>query len=152
MPRWQDIFIGRLLLLVESTYWVVIDRVLATDNSKRWMESRFHTYADWSRGRDWVCLRSGGERMTMCFASLGDAVMQESIGMPTLPQKQTSVFRWMSADRYLDNVMVASLSPGAGKRRLTVRRGKVSAVAIDVAGPKGYRRTIRVGEELSLKS
>jgi hypothetical protein len=78
--------------------------------------------------------------------------MQESIGMPTLPQKQTSVFRWMSADRYLDNVMVASLSPGARKLRLAARRGKAGTVAIDVAGPKGYRRTIRVGEELGLKS
>ena len=153
MPGWQDVFIGRLLLLVESTYWIVIDRVSSTEKSgRRWIESRFHTYADWSRGRNWVSLRSGSERMTMCFASLGDAVMQESVGMPTLPRRQTSVFRWMSADRYLDNVMVASLSPGARKLRLTVRRGKAGTVAIDVAGPKGYRRTIRIGEALSLES
>ena len=152
LPSWRHLFIGRLCLMVESSYWLVIDRVFSPNTAERhWMESRFHTFADCTRGRNRVALKSGKERMTMTFASLGDAVMQESLGMPTVPGPQTTIFRWMSADGYHDNMHATALNPGGKKLGLTIRREKAKGYAVDVTGAGGYRRTIRLSPPLRLK-
>jgi len=152
LPSWKDLFIGRLFLMVENAYWLVIDRVHSANPADRhWMESRFHTFADSTRGRNWAALKSGKERMTMTFAALGDAVMQQSLGMPTVPGPQTTIFRWMSADGYHDNLQVAALNPGGKKLGLAIRREKAKGYAVEVTGAGGYRRTIRLSPALKLK-
>ena len=168
LKQWRDMFIGRLFLMVEGSYWLVIDRVFSPNTAEHhFMESRFHTYADARRGRrsgsasrsacpdgrgkDWVALKSGKQRMTMTFAALGDAVMQEAVGTPARPARQTTMFRWMSAEGYHDNLHVTALNPGSGRLRLAVTREKGSGFGVKVTGPGGYRCAIRLTSSLKLK-
>jgi len=151
LVRWRDHFVGRLLLMVENRYWLVIDRAFHSNSAAgHLMEARFHTFAECKAGRNWVSLKSGKERMTMTFAALNRAVMQESRGMPTSPAEQTTVFRWMSVEQYQDNVLVTALNPG-GRLRVKVRRDTRKGYAIDVTGPNGYERTIRISPRLKLR-
>ena len=87
LPRWKDIFIGRLFLLVDSKYWLVIDRVYP--NTWSCIESRFHTDAEYKCGKDWATLKSGKEKMSMTFFSLDKSIIQESRGMPSMGGQQT---------------------------------------------------------------
>jgi len=144
--RWKKDFIGRLFLMVENRYWLVIDA--APGHS---MESRFHTYAECTRGTDWLALKSGKEQMMMTFASLGEGEMQESRGMPTSSQEQTSIFRWMSPGGQ-DNLHVTALNPGNEKLGLDLSKESDGGFAIEVSGASGYQRTIRLTHELKLKN
>jgi hypothetical protein len=138
--------------MVEKSYWLVIDCARfrrACDIHS--IESRFHTFADCRRSRNSVALKSGKERMTMTFASLDDAVMQESLGTPSTPLPQTTIFRWMSAEAHQENLHVAALNPGSKKLTLAIRREKGKGFAIEVTGAKGCRRSIRLTSKLKLK-
>ena len=152
LVRWKDLFIGRLFLLVEGRYWLVIDRLFNPDVvDEHLMEARFHTFADCTLGKGWARLKKGKEQMTMTFASLGKAVMQEAKGTPFLPHEQTSIIRWMSAQSYRDNLMVTALNPGRTKLRVGITQEKHKGFTIDITGPEGYSRTIRIGSSLKLK-
>jgi hypothetical protein len=145
MIRWKEDFIGRLFLMVENRYWLVIDAAPG-----HIMESRFHTYAECTGGADWLALKSGKEQMMMTFASLGEGEMQESLGMPVSPQEQTRIFRWMSpADP--NGLHVTALNPGNEKLELKLNNDKDGGYTVEVSGTDGYRRTIRVTPELKLK-
>ncbi len=143
--RWKKDFIGRHFLMVENRYWLVIDA--APGHS---MESRFHTYAECTRGTDWLALKSGKEQMMMTFASLGEGEMQESLGMPASPKEQTSIFRWMSPGGQ-DNLHVTAMNPGSEKLGLELSKESDGGFAIKVSGASGYQRTIRLTAELKLK-
>lgn len=145
--RWKNAFIGRLFLLVDSKYWIIVDRQSAGANC---MEARFHTYAESRHGRDWVKLKSGKERMTMSFASFDKAVIQTSAGMPTYPDEQSTIYRWITAERKNDNVLVTALNPGTKKLKLKLSRETRGSVAIEVTEPGGKTRRIRVSKELKL--
>ncbi len=147
LVRWQNAFIGRLFLLVAGRYWLVIDRQSAGDNS---MEARFHTFSETRHGRDWVKLKSGKERMSMSFASLDKAVLQTSSGMPTYVEKQSTIYRWITADRKNDNVLVSALNPGSGKLGLALVRETGGIVHIEVSEPGRKKRVIRVSRQLEL--
>jgi len=144
--RWKRQFIGRLFLMVENRYWLVMN----VAGGHR-MESRFHTYADHERGEDWVSLKSGNEQLMMTFAEIGGGVMQESSGMPTSPQKQTHIFRWITARPSWSNLQVTALNPGTEKLGLKVSREQDGCFAVEVKGSDGYRRTIRVTRKLELE-
>lgn len=143
--RWKKDFIGRHFLMVENRYWLVIDA--ASGHS---MESRFHTYAECTRGTDWLALKSGKEQMMMTFASLGEGEMQESLGMPASPKEQTRIFRWMSPTGQ-DNLHVTAMNPGSEKLGLELSKESDGGFAIKVSGASGYQRTIRLTAELKLK-
>ncbi len=145
LARWKKDFIGRLFLMVENRYWLVIDAAPG-----HIMESRFHTYAECKRGTDWVSLKSGNEQMMMTFASLGKSVMMESTGMPTSPEEQTHIFRWISPAEK-DNLHVTALYPGSKKPKLKLSKEMDGGFAIEVSGEGGYKRTIHVSSELKLK-
>lgn len=145
MSRWKNGFIGRLLLMVENKYWLVIDAAPG-----HIMESRFHTYADFTKGEDWVLLERGNEKLTMTLASLGECFMQESFGMPSTPQEQTKIFRWISPLAQ-DNLHVAALNPGKEKLNLDLKKLSDGGYAIQVRGPEGYQRTIEVTSDLKIK-
>lgn len=147
LTRWQNAFIGRLFLLVGDRYWLIIDRQSAGDNG---MEARFHTFAESRNGGDWVCLKSGRERMTMSFASFDKAVLQTSSGMPTYPEEQSKIFRWITSERKNDNVLVTALNPGNRKLGLRLEREAGGSVAVRVVEPGGKVRIIRVSRELRL--
>lgn len=146
LPRWRRGFIGRLFLMVENRYWLVIDS--APGHS---MESRFHTYADNERGSDWVILNRGDEQLTMTFATLGGGVMQESRGMPSSPREQTTIFRWMSQKTSRTSLQVTALNPGEEKLTLALNKEKGDGFSIQISGPDGYQRTVRLTRTLKLK-
>ncbi|MBT7699711.1 MAG: hypothetical protein HN700_05390 [Verrucomicrobia bacterium] len=146
LPQWRRGFIGRLFLMVENRYWLVID---AAPGHR--MESRFHTYADTTRGSDWVSLKRGEEQLMMTFATLGGGVMQESRGMPTAPGRQTQIFRWISKGASHNSLQVTALNPGSEKLGLELRKDKGGVLVIKVSGADGYQRTVRVTRELKLK-
>ncbi|MGM0573998.1 MAG: hypothetical protein ACQESL_09635, partial [Bacteroidota bacterium] len=145
MTRWKNGFIGRLLLMVENRYWLVIDAAPG-----HIMESRFHTYAEFTNGSDWVLLKRGQEEMMMTFASLGEGVMQESTGMPASPQEKTHIFRWISP-RAKDKLHVTALNPGSEKLNLNLSKDVNGGFAIELSNADGYKRTIRLTPELKIK-
>jgi hypothetical protein len=152
IPRWNNIFIGRLVLMVENAYWLVIDNVFSPNPvDGHWAESRYHTYAADKRGKDWVTLKSGKERMTMTFAALGPAVIQESRGMPSQPSvAPTTIFRWMGAAASHDNLNVVALNPGSHKLGVKVRKDTKGSYVIEVTRPGGRKRLIRLDAGLVL--
>jgi len=152
MKRWWNTFIGRLFLMVDSRYCLVIDRVYDENIANgHWIESRFHTFATTTKGADWVRLIKGPETMTMTFASLGKGVMQESSGMPSLPRKQSQIFRWMSARPSYSQLQVTALNPGAEKIEIKVMKGKKGYFDILIKAKDGYQRTIVISSKLELK-
>lgn len=152
MPRWRNMFIGRLVLMVGKEYWLVVDQVLSPrEINKHWAESRFHTFADAENGKDWVALKSGDEQMQITFASLEPGVLQKSRGMPPQPRvPQTTIFRWMSKKARHDNLHVAALNPGTEKLDLELRKEKSENYVITVTKPDGSKRKIRIAPELRL--
>lgn len=153
MPRWKDIFIGRLVLLVENAYWLVIDSVQGSSEvDKHWAESRFHTHVESRQGKDRVSLKSGREQMQMTFAALGKGIIQASRGMPSQPQvKPTTIYRWMGGAASHENFHVIALNPGRQKLALKLSREKDGGVAIAVTRPGGGIRTIRLTPTLTLR-
>lgn len=154
LPRWKDKFVGRLVLMVENRYWLVVDHMLgANEVDKHWMESRFHTLAESSQGRDSVSLTSGKERMQMTFAALGQGALQQSLGMPsTSTMPQTTIFRWMGCSGLVDNLHVVALNPGARKLGVAISRLKANRYAIDVKEPGGQSRRIVLDTQLRLRT
>ncbi len=142
LPRWRG-FIGRLFLLVDNSYWLVIDT--APGHA---MEARFHTYAETETGDDWALLSKGVERMTMTFATLSGGVMQQSWGMPSLPGEQTRILRWMSNSSH-DSLQVTALNPGTEKLTLEPARGD-EGFTIKVTG-RDTTRTIDLTRDLRLR-
>jgi hypothetical protein len=154
LRHWKHrMFIGRLFLMVENSYWLVIDHVYSPRRvDSHWAESRFHTFADCGKGDDWVSLKVDDQEMMMTFASLGKAVMQESKGLPVAPRKQSTMIRWMGARRTSDNLHVTALNPGNKKLAVEVKRGvEGKDYIVEVSGEDGYSRTIRFTSELILK-
>ena len=115
------------------------------------MESRFHTLAACRRGRDWVSLASGRERLQMTFAALQQGVIRESLGMPSQPSvPQTTIFRWMGAAASHDNLHVVTSNPGLRKLGLKVGKEADDRYAIEVAGGGRRKRRIRLNGRLEL--
>ncbi len=154
LPRWKELFIGRLFLMVDNAFWLVIDHVLGSSEVDRhWTESRFHTLAEATRGRDGVLLRSGRETMRMTFAALGGGVLLESRGMPSQPTvPQTTIFRWMGREAACDNLQAAALTPGRAKCGLTLAKRPQGGYGVEVSRPGRPVRRIRLTSDLCLES
>jgi hypothetical protein len=150
LPRWKNLFIGRLVLLVENRYWLVVDHVRSSNPvDTHWLESRFHTLAAARCKQNTVSLRSGREQLQLTFAALGSALMQESRGMPSQPRPQTTIFRWLGQARVADNLHVVALNPGRQKLGVAVRQERGGYV-IEITG-RGRRRRIRLNRRLQLR-
>ncbi len=143
LRRWRRRFIGRLFLLIDSTYWLVIDTAPGHT-----IESRFHTYADLETGSNWATLRKGAETLTMTFASLADSTMQQSSGMPENAVEQTRIIRWMSKQRTRGSLHVTALHPGTQKLSLSLSQTPDS-FRIEITGTD-TARTIHVTRDLQL--
>lgn len=150
LPRWKDIFIGRLFLMIENSYWLIVDRLFSPNPADgHYIEARFHTLAKDGHGKDWVSLKSGKEKMKMSFSSLGKGVMRQSQGMPSAPNvPQSDILRWMSVDASPDLMLVTAMNPGAKKLGLEVTKAGEEYL-IKVMNPKGKNRSIRLKSDLS---
>jgi len=142
-PYWRRVFVGRLFLLVDNAYWLVVDT--APGHA---IESRFHTYAELETGDDWAVLRKGGEQLAMTFASLGQSIMQRASGMPENTAEQTKIIRWLSTQRSPESLHVTALNPGSEKLSLKVSKD-MAGFAIEITGSKPAR-TIRLTRDLKL--
>ncbi len=153
LQRMPARFIGRLFLLVDNAYWLVIDHVLSNNQAvELGVESRFHTYARYRLGRNHIALSSGPEHLQMTFAALQPGVMQLSRGMPPLPKgQQTTIFRWMGRDRMPDNLHVVALNPGRQNLGLTLSPQRGGTYCIEVTRRGCPTRRIRVSAELRLR-
>lgn len=89
--------------------------------------------------------------MMMTFSSLAGGEMLESTGMPTTPQEQTHIFRWISPVAQ-DNLHVTALNPGQDKLDLQLRKIDDDNYAIDLKSIDGYMRTIELTADLQLKA
>lgn len=152
LPRWKC-FSGRLVLLVENSYWLVIDRVERKGPvSTHWMESRFLTFAETNRAKNSVSFKSGKERMQLTYVSMGDATIHEAVGMPANPAiAEAKIYRCMDNGAVNDNLHVVALNPGSKKLGLKLSKEKGGIYVIEVSKPGGKRRMIRVSSKLNLK-
>jgi len=150
LPRWKDTFIGRLFLLVENSYWVVVDRLLDPNPaSTHFIEARFHTLADDGCGKNWVALKSGKEKMKLTFAALENGALQESFGMPSAPNVlQSKIYRWMSTKSSHDLMLATVLNPGSKKRGIEIQK-KGEIYVLKVTGPDGKNKNIRLNSDLT---
>jgi hypothetical protein len=169
---WQDMFIGRLVLLIDASYWLVIDRV-EPGNGRHWVESRFMTYADTQLEGNTVSFTMTPERMRniyrptdsekpeteqdtaymqMTYASIGDAVIREAVGLPAATCNPAArILRCVDREAMEDNLHVVALNPGKTKLCLNLRRQDEDTYVIEVQEADGQTRTIRVSSELELK-
>lgn len=169
---WQDMFIGRLVLLVDASYWLVIDRV-EPGNGHHWVESRYMTYADTQRDGNTVSFTMTPERMheiyqsknnykpeaeqeneymQMTYASIGDAVIREAVGLPAATSNPAAkMFRCVDREAMEDNLHVVALNPGKTKLGVNLRKQDEDTYVIEVLEADGQTRTIRVSSELELK-
>lgn len=151
MARWKKGFIGRLFLMVENRYWLVIDAA-----SRHYIESRFHTFARPEIHDNTVVLTKGKEQMAMTFAAYGKGMLQESRGMPVTLDKQTYMLRWMSPTRNYETVPeesgfhVTAMNPGNEKLSVRIQKEE-GGFAIQVSGRNGYQRIVRVTNDLFLR-
>lgn len=152
LHQWRELFIGRLVLMVDNAYWLVIDHVFTPSVvSHHWLESRFHTLADFKAGKSDVSLKSGKQSMQMTFAALNGGVLQDGIGMPsqsTVPR--TVIFRWIGAKACHDNLHVTAMNTGGRKLGLKLSRSKDGTYQIEVKSPGGKARKIRISSDLQL--
>lgn len=145
MHRWGRNFIGRLALMVEDRYWLIIDT--APGNT---IESRFHTYAHVETGDNWALLTKSNQSLMMTFASVGPSAMQQSRGTPTFAQEQTKILRWMTTAPARDVLHVTAMNPGTEKLNVTVAKDDGGYV-IEVTGKDVAARTIRLTRDLKLR-
>jgi len=152
LPRWKDIFIGRLFLLVDNAYWVIVDRI-ADPNiaASHVLESRFHTRAEIKTQKDSVSFKKGKVRMTMSCASLQKAGMQESLSMPSKFREQTKIIRWMSIDNAHDNLHAFIMYPTAKKLTLDIEKLKGSAFQLIIKEGKKLKKKITITSKLKIK-
>ncbi len=146
MNRWKRGFIGRLFLMVDSSYWLVIDSAPGHG-----LESRFHTYADVEVGDDWALLSKEDQKLAMTFSSLTPSVMQQSRGTPCTPREQTKILRWMNTGPVKDSLTVTAMNPGTEKLQVKLSKDDTGYV-IEVSGKGITSRTIRVTRDLKLPS
>jgi hypothetical protein len=152
IPRWGGKFTGRLVLLVDNSYWLVIDRIDQDGPVEtHWLESRFLTFAETKRSRNGVSFKSGKEKMQLTYASLGDAIILEAAGLPPNPSVQVAkIYRCMDKSAVNDNLHVVALNPGTRKLGLKLSRSKDGIYVIEVSEPGGRKRRIRVDRLLQL--
>ena len=144
MTRWRRGFRGRLFLMIDSQYWLVVDSAAGHG-----MESRFHTYAEVESGEDWALLKKDGEQLMMTFASLSKSKMQHSRGMPCYPTEQTKIIRWITGPAK-SSLHVTALNPGDQKLELKLAKDDKGYV-IEVAGKGIKNRTIELTKDLKLR-
>ena len=137
--------------MVDGKYWLIIDRVHDPRHGRHWLESRFHTFADVTVTGNSAQLTRNEEQLTMTFASLDKALIQESRGLPSLPRKQTQILRWMSAKSSNDQLQVTALNPGSEKLKIAISKSKSGGFTIQVTDANGKSRNIEISSDLQLK-
>jgi hypothetical protein len=153
LQRWKNKFTGRLVLLVDNAYWLVIDRIEHKGPVEtHFLESRFLTFAETKRSKNSIAFKSGKERMQLTYASLGDPTISEAVGLPPNPSIPVAkMYRCTDKDAVNDNLHVVALSPGAAKLAVKLSKEKGNVYVIEVSKPGAKKRKIRVSSQLRLR-
>jgi hypothetical protein len=142
LKRWRRDFIGRLFLMVDQSYFLIIDASQAGGSRKN-LEARFHTYGKPEIHKDWVTIRKGDETLTASFASLGKTKLIHAFGMPETGQNATKMLRWLGSS----SVLATALNPGNEKLELKLQ--KISqGYSIKISGNNIKDRLITVTDKL----
>jgi len=144
LPRWRRSFIGRLFLMIEGSYFIIVDTSLAGGGVNRGMESRFHTYGQLKTDKSSAEIRRGNEILQMSFGSLGRGRLAKSFGTPEHTGKATKILRWLGNSDY----QVTVLKPGEQKLSVDLKRSK-RGMRIDISG-NGIKREIEVSRTLEV--
>ena len=106
----------------------------------------------------WVCcknnisFKNGKERMQLSYASLGDAVILEAVGMPPNPNiDKAKIFRCMDMDAVNDNLHVVAMNPSSKKLGLKISKEKGGIYVIEVTKPNGRKRKVKVTSKLNVR-
>jgi hypothetical protein len=153
LPRWKNKFTGRLVLMVENSYWLVIDRIEQKGPVEtHWLESRFFTFAETKRSKNSISFKSGKERMQMTYASMGDAAIFEGVGLPPNPSTPAAkMYRCMDMGEVNDNLHVVAMNPGSKKLGIKLSKEKGNIYVIEITKPGGKKRKVRVSSQLRLR-
>jgi len=144
LPRWRRSFIGRLFLMVDKSYFIVVDASFAGGWQKQ-LEARFHTYGKLEKYKDWVIIKKGEETLTASFASLDKAKLSYSRGVPENGGRATEMLRWIGKSNFL----VSAFNPGKIKLNLEVKKIN-KGISIHISGNTQQDRVIKVSNGLEL--
>lgn len=128
-------FVGRTILFVRETYWVIIDK-FETPHVAR-LESRMHTHAAIKLGKDRCALKRGKQQMRVTYASTQPAILGTAAGPLTrasLPA--ANMLRWATDRLYKKIAYATVLNPGTESRRVTLTQAGKNLV-VDVVGKDG---------------
>mgnify|MGYP006421023813 CR=1 FL=1 len=144
LPRWRRSFIGRLFMMIDQSYFIIIDASRAGSGHNKGLESRFHTYGQLEVEKNKAVFSRGGEKVTATFASLGRGRLFRSTGTPEHFGRPTKILRWLGNS----DLQVTVLNPG--EENLDVDLKKIKAgVSIFVSGNQ-LRREIHVNSLLQV--
>jgi len=150
LRRWKHLFTGRLVMMVDKSYWIVVDRLQGMNpQDGHWMESRFHTSAACKATRNSIQFHRDGERLNLVCASLQGGTLLQSTGMPSQPQvPATTIYRWMSTSPSHDHLHVVALTPGTRKPRIELEHKSSGRFRIRIDEPSGRHRSIHLTSTL----
>lgn len=141
LPRWRRRFVGRLFLMVDNAYFVIVDGSSVGGG----LESRFHTYGELKNKKDWATFKRGNESLTATFASLGRGRLTRSQGTPEHMGRPTKILRWFGNS----DVQVSALIPGVEKIDLQLKR-ESGGVSIQLSGNGITSRSLKVSRDLKV--
>jgi len=143
----NDIFCGRLALMVDDAALVIIDRVKTPDISR--VEARMHSYHDVTFGKAGAMINGGAESLRVTYASLEPAGLFRATTAPATPTgPSATMMRWSPISLHTETVLVTLLTPGRSKAAATVERDARNFLV--TATIKGVTKDIRVRPSLTL--
>lgn len=151
LKQWGDKFIGRLVLMVDNEYWLVIDRIEPDSPfDNHWMESRYLTFAETKRKGNRISFKCGKELMQFVYTSLERPEILDAVALSAksvIPQ--ATIHRCMDHGRFADNMHVVAMHPGSTKLGLKLRKENRSYL-IEITKPGAPKRTIKISSKLRL--
>lgn len=141
-------FCGRLILMLKSSAFLVIDRVVTPHPAR--IESRLHTHAKVTAARSSVVLHGVKESLKLAFAANVPALLAMSATAPTTPTVEPArMLRWCTRGLHTNMVLAALLVPGSGAARLSVHQE--NGVLTIGASAQDLDVELEVSEQLELR-
>jgi hypothetical protein len=141
-------FCGRLILMLKSSAFLVIDRVVTQHPAR--IESRLHTRAKVTAARHGAVLRGVKEKLKVAFAANVPALLAMSATAPTTPTVEPArMLRWCTRGLHTDMVLAALIVPGSGAAGVSVKR-KNGILTIGVTSRK-LNAELEITDKLELR-
>ncbi|MBE7466130.1 MAG: heparinase II/III family protein [Planctomycetes bacterium] len=125
-------FCARLFLLLEGKALLIVDRVVTPHPAR--IESRLHTYAKVTAGKNRARIAGRRHRLQAAFASNLPAGLFQARTAPTTPGPSAAVLRWCTEKLHQSFVFATLLVPGSTPARVELDASKT-----------GIRLSLRAG-------